>query len=279
MKIIAESGSTKTTWVFINDSKVIKTENTLGYNPYYYDIEILTSIIENEILPNVVSKEIVDIYYYGSGCSTEHNCNKVRNAFRQFFNSSFITVNHDLSGAATALLGNNKGIACILGTGSNACLWDGCNIIKNVPSVGYLLGDEGSGTYLGKKILKGILEEKAPSEIIESYYSEYRTGFEDVMKRIYGSQQPNRIFSDLSKFAGKHSDNLWIIDQVKTSFEDFIHNHIEYYDGYRELEICFTGSVAYYYRDILREVFKNNNLKTGKILKEPIEGLISYHLT
>lgn len=279
MKVIADSGSTKTTWVFIQDNNVIKTENTIGYNPYYYDVEILSTIIENEIITNINNMEVNEIYYYGSGCSTEQNCNKVKNAFLQFFDSAFISINHDLTGAATALLGDKSGIACILGTGSNACLWNGKHVISNVPSLGYMLGDEGSGTYIGKKILKGILEKKAPKQIIDSYYSEYRVTFEEVLKRIYDSQQPNRIFSELSKFASKHITNEWIHSQIEESFNDFIKNHIVYYEGYNELDICFTGSVAYHYRDILRSTFAKSDLSTGKILKEPIEGLINYHLT
>ena len=277
MKIIADSGSTKTSWVFIKNNKVISSIHTLGFNPYYCDDEILLEIINNEILPATGSHYVDEIYYYGAGCSTEKNCFRINNILSRSFNNAIISINHDLEGAATALLQERKGIACILGTGSNSCLWDGGNIIVNVPSLGYMLGDEGSGTYIGMKILKGILENKAPDEIHDSFLEESGLTFEEILNKIYSDHQPNRFFANISMFAGKNITNNWIRKQVLNSFDDFITNQIFLYPNYESTDICFTGSVAYYFREILIEACANHGISLGIILKEPMEGLIKFH--
>lgn len=277
MILIADSGSTKTSWLLIHDTVVLQRIETAGYNPYYYKFDVLNNIIENELLPEIKNQEIDKIYYYGSGCSSETNCTKVKTALWQQFPAAQVNINHDLTGAAAALLKNKKGIACILGTGSNSCYWDGEKVIANVPSVGYLLGDEGSGTYIGMKILKGILEEKAPKEIITQFYDSFDTSFEIILKSMYEKPEPNRFFASISKFAGKNIHNQWIYNQIKQSFTDFINNQIRYYPNFSEVDICFTGSIAYFFKDILIETCIENNLKPGLILKEPIDGLHEYH--
>lgn len=277
MKLIADSGSTKTTWVLINYNKVIKTIATRGYNPYYYDTNTLTKSLKNELYNELKDYNITEIHYYGSGCSTETNCNIISNSLLSLFKNAHIVVNHDLYGAAVALLQHDKGIACILGTGSNSCLWDGTNIIDNVPSTGYLLGDEGSGTYIGMKILKGILEEKAPKEIIEKFHHIDNTNLEIILKKIYGTKEPNRYISTISKFASENIDNMWVKNTVEQVFTDFIDNHISYYENYQEIDVSFTGSVAHFFQNELFSACKKRLVKPGIILKNPIEGLIKFH--
>ena len=201
----------------------------------------------------------------------------VKSALWQLFPNSSVEINHDLTGAAVALLKNKEGIACILGTGSNSCFWDGKKVVGNVPSVGYLLGDEGSGTYIGMKILKGILEGKAPQVITNNFYNNYKLDFEKVLTNIYSTSEPNRFFAGISKFAHEHMDNPWVFNTVKQAFNDFIKNQIKMYPNYQDYEICFTGSIAYYFKDVLLEACKENELKTGLIIRNPIEGLYTYH--
>jgi N-acetylglucosamine kinase-like BadF-type ATPase len=277
MILIADSGSTKTSWILTDGNKVVQNIVTSGYNPYYYKDEGLLNTIRKELSPQITTSKIRNIFFYGSGCSSEINCNSVKYALSQLFPNSDIEVNHDLYGAAIALLHNNKGIACILGTGSNSCYWDGYNIIHNVPSVGYLLGDEGSGTYIGMLILKGILEEKAPAEIIKSFYNKYNTTFEDVLVNIYNEPNPNRFISKVSLFAEKNIDNEWIRNTIKKSFIDFIENQLVQYENYQNLKVSFTGSVAYYYKKILMEACHEYDISPGIILKDPIEGLFNFH--
>lgn len=277
MILIVDSGSTKTSWLVAQNKEIIQKIETSGYNPYYYKYDKLVEIIDNELLPHLVENDIKDIFYYGSGCSSETNNSKVEEAFIRKFPKASIKINHDLTGAAAALLKNKPGIACILGTGSNSCLWDGEKVVENVPSVGYLLGDEGSGTYLGMKILKGILENKAPESIINEFYSYYNMSFESVLSSIYENPDPNRLFSAIPKFAGVKISHPWIKEQIVSSFNDFIENQIKYYPDYNKNSICFTGSIAFHFRNQLVEALSKHGLKTGIILKEPIDGLFEYH--
>ncbi len=277
MILIADSGSTKTDWILTNGDKINKQITTVGYNPYYHKGDSLIVSMTKELLPNIGDKNIEKIFFYGSGCSSDTNCTMVKSSLWQLFPNALIEVNHDLFGAAVALLKNNKGIACILGTGSNSCLWDGKQIIENVPSVGYLLGDEGSGTYIGIKILKGILEKKAPPEIIESFYFDHNTSFDGVLSSIYNKPKANQFISGISIFAQRNISNNWIKNTIKQAFIDFIENQIKQYSNYQNLEVSFTGSIAFHFKDILLEACNENNIKTGVIIKNPIEGLFTYH--
>ncbi|MAE08361.1 MAG: hypothetical protein CL661_06330 [Bacteroidetes bacterium] len=278
MILIADSGSTKTSWVLTNGEKVIQTVHTKGYNPYYFKNKSLLKTIKSELLPMLVTNQVDKIFFYGSGCSSDENCSLVKNALCQLFPNSYVEVNHDLFGAALALLKNKEGIACILGTGSNSCHWDGNKIINNVPSVGYLLGDEGSGTYIGMKILKGILENKAPDNLINNFYKYYNITFDEVLSRVYNEAEPNRFISDVSKFAEKNIRNSWIQETIKQSFVDFIENQLKAYKNYQNLKVCFTGSIAHHFKEILSDVCFESGIKLGIILQNPIDGLVSYHI-
>jgi N-acetylglucosamine kinase-like BadF-type ATPase len=277
MILIADSGSTKTSWILTDGEKIINQITTLGYNPYYHKDDELALSMKNELLPYVNETSIEKIFFYGSGCSSDINCTMVKSALWLLFPNATTEVHHDLFGAAVALLKDKEGIACILGTGSNSCLWDGKKILHNVPSVGYLLGDEGSGTYLGKQILKGILEETAPPDIITSFYSYHNTTFENVLTTIYNKPKPNGFISAISLFAEDNINNYWIRKVVKQSFNDFIDNQLKKYNNYKNLKVSFTGSVAYHFSEILLEACDEAGITTGVIIKDPIEGLFTYH--
>jgi len=278
MILIADSGSTKTDWILTNGDKINKQITTVGYNPYYHKDDSLIVSMTSELLPEIGNNNNIEkIFFYGSGCSSDINCTMVKSALWQLFSNAIIEVNHDLFGSAVALLNNNEGIACILGTGSNSCHWDGKQIIQNVPSVGYLLGDEGSGTYIGIKILKGILEKKAPPEIIKSFYFYYNTNFDRVLSSIYNKPKANQFISGISIFAQRNISNNWIKDTIKQAFIDFIENQIKQYSNYQNLKVSFTGSIAFHFKDILLEACNENNIKIGVIIKNPIEGLFTYH--
>ena len=278
MILIADSGSTKTSWIYTDGNKIIEEITTIGYNPNYHNAEILKNILRQQLLPIIDNISIIEkIFFYGSGCSSDEVCSVVKNTFNTFFPDAHIEVNHDLYGAAVALLKNSEGIACILGTGSNSCLWDGKQIIKNVPSVGYLLGDEGSGTYIGMKILKGIMEDKAPSFIINNFYKKYNTTFESVLKIIYEEPNPNNFISSICLFAQENINDNWIKNAIKQSFVDFIKNQIMHYNNFQSLPVSFTGSIAHFFKDILFEACIENDINLANIIKNPIEGLFYYH--
>jgi len=277
MILIADSGSTKTSWILTDGEKIIKNITTVGYNPYYYKGDSLLDIMKVELLPLIDGDSIEKVFFYGSGCSSDINCTMVKSGLWQLFPNALVEVNHDLFGAAVALLKKSEGIACILGTGSNSCYWDGKKIIQNVPSVGYLLGDEGSGTYIGMKLLKGILEDRAPSDIIKIFYNKYNISFEGVLNEIYNKPKPNVFISAISIFAQENIDNYWVRNVIKQSFIDFIENQIMQYSNFQNLQVSFLGSIAYYFRDILIETCNENDINVDIIIKDPIESLFLYH--
>jgi len=270
MKLIADSGATKTHWVLLNEGSVQLEIYSKGFNPYYYKSEDFTRSLLDQFRGKVTFDKVSDIYFYAAGCSSETNAEIIRVSLSWIFTNARISANHDLYGAAIALLGNEKGIACILGTGSNSCLWDGQTIVYNVPSVGYLLGDEGGGTYLGKLLVREILLGIADREIEKLFY-------ESVKYEIYKKPNPNQFLSQQSKFIRAHIHHEYCRELVRRSFRAFVDVQLSKYPGYKNLPTCFTGSIAANFKEILEEVLSEHQIKLGKLIKEPMVGLIEYH--
>ncbi len=278
MKLIADSGSTKTSWALIDNDKPAQVFSTRGYNPYYYADQEFKNILEHELMPQICDTNAVkSLFFYGSGCSSSTNCFRVETALQPLFPQARIEVNHDLYGAALALLHRGKGIACILGTGSNSCVWDGEKIVENVPSLGFLLADEGSGTTIGKNLLTGLLKGEADPEITKAFYDRYELTFEKTLDLLYKQPEPNRFMAQLTKFASDHIDNQWCRAVIKKSFDDFITRNIKFYQNYQRLPIVFTGSIAHHFKEILAEACAEHELTMGEVLKDPIHGLIEFH--
>jgi len=278
MKLIADSGATKTHWVILDSGSVHLELYSKGFNPYYYKSEDFTQSLLEEFRGKVPFDKVSDIYFYAAGCSSETNAEIIRDALGKIFINAEISAKHDLYGAAIALLGNDMGIACILGTGSNSCLWDGHSIVQNVPSVGYLLGDEGGGTYIGKLLVREILLGIADKEISELFYESVKMNFSAVLDQIYKKPNPNRFLSQQSKFIRNCIQNTYCRGLVTRSFNAFVDVQLSKYPDYKILPVCFTGSIAANFREILEEVLKDHQIKLGKLIKEPMEGLIEYHL-
>lgn len=278
MKLIADSGATKTHWVLLeNDSKVNEFYSP-GFNPYYYEKEKFNRSLQEVLKTNIRFENIGEVHFYGSGISSEENHSIVRNSLYTIFPRASISVYHDLHGAAIALLGRKKGIACILGTGSNSCLWDGEKILANVPSLGYFLGDEGSGTYLGKLLITDILIGDADPEIASLFYKTNNLTFSKTLDRIYKEDNPNRFFSAQAKFIRELQENVYCKKVIVRNFEDFIKVQLSKYPGYQFLPVCFTGSVATNFKDILVEVLNKHSISLGTLMKEPMDGMVRYHL-
>lgn len=277
MILIADSGSTKTNWTFLNGRHIEKQIKTSGFNPYYYKADEFFHIIKNELSGNIPDVPIEEIYYYGAGCSTAENCLIVSGALEKLFPGAKTQINHDLYGTALSLFGNGKGIACILGTGSNACFWNGQKIERASPSLGYLLGDEGSGTYLGKLLLHGILSGGADDEMINLFYKENKLTFSGTLDILYKLPNPNKFMSELAMFVKMHIDHPYCQELVRQSFQDFIRHHIIKFPESKTSPVSFSGSIAFYFQSFLKSVLEENNLLLGKIVQEPMEGLIDYH--
>ncbi len=277
MILIIDSGTTKTQWVLLDGSRIMEDTETIGFNPYYTPAGSIRESIANGLTENIINGEVKHIYFYGTGCSTKENCMLVNTILKGFFPNAAIETHHDLYGAAVALLKNREGIASILGTGSNSCLWNGQKIVEAVPSLGWLMGDEGSATHLGIIMLQAFLGGKMPKEITGAFYHYTGLNFEGILHKVYSENEPNRWISGLSPFASANIEKPEIRHLVKQNFLDFLSAQIKRYTGYREKEISFVGSVAWHFKDVLSEVLREEKLHAGIILQRPMDGLIEFH--
>ncbi len=276
MILIADSGSTKTDWRLIDGSE-IRTLSTRGINPYH--------ATENEIAEelqklDVVGKEdnIREIYFYGSGVANKAMQHVIRKALQERFGEqAFIEVNDDLLGVARALFQDGKGIACILGTGSNSGLYQNGEILDKVPALGYSLGDEGSGTDIGKRLVNALHKRSMSDELREVIISQEGLSMDQILENVYKKPHANRYLASLTKVAARHIEYREIRDIVAEAFEDFIEKNIAKYSDYGNLEIGFVGSVAFYFKEILKDVLRKHELTCNQIIATPIDGLVRYH--
>ncbi len=274
--LIADSGSTKTQWCLLagNKKKMISTQ---GISPYFLNDESLGKILSEELLPKTGNLHIDEIYYYGTGCSNTANVALIKRCLKKLYKSSNIKVEHDLLGAAKALCGNEKGIACILGTGSNSCFYNGKKIVKNSPGLGFILGDEGSGTHLGKKVLQYYLYNTFDAELMDKFQEKYPQTTSQILDNVYKTSFPNRYLSGFVTFLIENRGHFMIENIIEDSINDFFFNHVYKYRESWSLPINFVGSIAYGFKDVLAEMCKGYEIKLGNVIKSPMDGLIKYH--
>ena len=276
--LIADSGATKTDWRLIHSSDDIRPFQTNGFNPFFIDSLHINEEVDKDLVPFMNSAGVKEIYFYGAGCSSTEKCMVIEDALTPLFPNASIEVESDLLGAARSLFGHNEGLACILGTGSNSCIYDGKKITENIPSLGYILGDEGSAAHIGKQILKETLSLNAPKEISELYQKKYGYSKEEILTQIYKKPFPNRFLASFALFATENVSNVFFKEIVKNSFSDFFKTQLLRYSRCKEIPVSFTGSVAFVFADILNEIASENNMAIQKIVQSPIDGLIEYHL-
>ena len=276
MILVAESGSTKTDWKLIDQNKVQKTIHTDGINPFHQRQEDITRIISTSALA-AITDPIDEIYFYGAGCNYPENIRIVRESIRSIFNNARIFVEHDLLAAARALCGRSQGIACILGTGSNSCFFDGQSIKQANPSLGYILGDEGSGVYMGKKLLRDVLYQDLPKSLYEKFMEIYQVTVDDALDNVYNKYLPNRYIASFTKFIGDNIHHPYMHGLVYESFLDFIECHVISYPQAENYKVHFVGSVAFNFKNVLERVVVDAGLIMGTVIEFPINGLILYH--
>lgn len=277
MKLIIDCGSTKADWVILNGGNIVISFQTEGFNPNYTDTNKILSITLNELSYKTYIQDITEVHFYGSGCGNEKNCNMIKEIFSLIFINSKISVTHDMMAACHAVFGNKKGIVCILGTGSNSCFYDGKEIIEKATSLGYILGDEGSGSYIGKTLLRDFFYNKMPDDLSLKFENKYKITLNSLIDNIYHLNSGSKYLADFSIFAFENMEHKYIRNSLAKCFDEFIDNFILKYSGFENYEIGFVGSIAYYFQDILGECLASRGLKLGKILKNPIDGLISFH--
>jgi glucosamine kinase len=274
--LIADSGSTKTQWCLLQGSKK-KMISTQGISPYFLDDEGIGEILTKELLPKLGILEVNEIFYYGTGCSNPENVSLVKRALKKVFPKAKATVDHDLLGAAKGLCGDEKGIACILGTGSNSCFYNGKKVVKNSPGLGFILGDEGSGTHLGKKVLQHYLYGTFDEELMDKFNTKYTETNAEILDNIYKKDLPNRYLAGYASFLVENRGHYMIENIIEDCINDFFFNHIYKYRESWTLPINFVGSVAYGFKDTLKQMCNDYELKLGKVIKDPMDGLIKYH--
>ncbi len=278
MILIADSGSTKTDWKCTDGAGKTAVAKTGGINPQYMNADdIINEAIEAARQLNTLS--IKSIYFYGAGCSSQEKRDMVSLALRESFRDAEIEVNGDLFGAARATCFFQPGIACILGTGSGSCVYDGEKIVKSIPSLGFILGDEGSGAYLGKQLVRDFLREEMPADMINIIREKLGITKELILENVNRKPMPSRYLADFSKFIHENIHHTYIEELVYHSFEDFVFHYITPYRESREYPIHFVGSIAKRFKSILKGVFESRNLMMGKVEEAPINGLIEYHLS
>ena len=274
MILIAESGSTKTDWILLGSKGVIKRQQTLGINPYHQNKSSIINIISSLNQFDSISK----IFFYGAGCAVDEKKQIIKDALLEIFPGANCEINSDVLAAARSVCGIEKGIACIIGTGSNSCLYNGENIEHNVPPLGYILGDEGSGAVMGKKLIADILKNLAPKEIKSAFYKKYELDYGEIINKVYKEEAPSRFLAQFTVFLSENIHSPYVSQLVKKSFSEFFERNIKQYDNHTSLPIHFIGSIAFYFKNELQIVAKETGLSLGKIQQSPLEGLIQYHL-
>lgn len=276
MILIADSGSTKTTWCLSDrESDKLITLQTDGINPFYQDENAIFQTLTDQF--GVIEEPIDEIHFYGAGCANAEVNNIVKKALKRFFETDYIEVQSDLLAAARALCQRNPGIACILGTGSNSCYYNGHEIEQHVSPLGFILGDEGSGAVLGKRLLADVLKNQLPSHITQLFFEQYKTNRNEILENIYRKPFPNRYAAGFTTFIGNQIDEPSLEQLVTTEFELFLKRNVLQYQNCGDLEINFTGSIAFYFQKQLNTACRIFNLRPGKIMKDPMNGLIEYH--
>ncbi|MEX6690920.1 N-acetylglucosamine kinase [Danxiaibacter flavus] len=277
MILVADSGSTKTNWCLISAEHKKYYFDTEGYNPYFVNPQYITGSLLPCLPQSLDPQKVTSIYFYGAGCFDE-KLHIINTALSGIFTNASIHAGLDLLGSAKALLGDKQGFIAILGTGTNSCLYDGTKITANIDSLGYLLGDEGSGFYIGRKILSDYVREYMPLPVREEFFTTYVLTRETIMELVYSEKLPNRFCAQFTKFISTSiADKTYTHDLIKSAFTDFFANLVARYENYQHYTFNCTGSIGYTFKDILTETAEAFGMQAGTIIKRPIEGLADYH--
>lgn len=279
MVAIVDSGSTKSDWIILDDFKKVflKTE-TIGFNPNFISRELIVPEIQSNTSLATVKNSIKKIYFYGSGCGVQQNCDTIIEELGRVFTQAEIIVKEDLTAAAYAAYRGKPAIVCILGTGSNSCYFDGENIRIQLPSLGFLVGDEGSGSAIGKQLVRRFFMQKLPEDLSVEFEKTYNLTVEETLKNMYHTTRPNAFLADFNKFVVERKDHPYFQKMVFEEMLNFFDYQVLPYKESNDAEVNFIGSIAYYYEDIVRSAAAELNLEVGQIVQKPIESLVDYHI-
>lgn len=279
MILVAESGSTKSDWVLIDPSgREIDRWSTMGFNPYFHSADKVYNVLSTTEGLNVWADKITQTWFYGAGCSSAAMRAIITEGLNRVFTNAENHVDHDLNAAAYALYDGEPEIACILGTGSNSCFFDGTKVREEVPALAYILGDEGSASFIGKRLLADYLYKKMPTELYKDFDRTYNITKDEIFDRVYNQPHANVFLASFGPFAGKHKDHPYIKDLVRDGIRKFIDIHVKCYPECATVNVNFVGSVAKAFEDIIQEELAKDNIKFGRVLAKPVNSLIKYHI-
>lgn len=277
MKLVADSGSTKTAWCLFCGNQVVKQFETAGINPFFQTEDEIMTQLKESLLPMIEGCDIENVYFYGAGCADPDKNKWLEALLKGVLGVKNSFVASDMLGAARGLLGKESGIACILGTGANSGVYDGENLVKGVYAGGYILGDEGSGGVLGKLLISDWVKKQMPEDIYDALTAEYGLTYLGIVDRVYKRPFPNRWLAQFTKFMSAHREHPYVHNLLVEAFKAFFNRNIKQYAEWESLEVGFIGSIAYYFEEELREAADVCGIKLGKIMQNPIMGLIEYH--
>lgn len=276
MILIADSGSTKTSWCLTNKDDFTEYYSTGGLNPFFRSTKDITDELQLKLLPKT-GDNIDQIFFYGAGIINPEKGDIVKNALNELYPKAKSEAESDLLAAARSTLGKEKGIACILGTGSNSCFYNGIEIVEHVPPLGFILGDEGSGAVLGRKLLGDFLKNVMPNNISDKFQKRYQITYAGFMEGVYRKEKPNQFLAQFVPFISENISDEYCVNLVENSFQEFINRNISMYSNFRDQPVSFVGSVAYYFQDQLKNMLNKNQLRLKTVLKEPLNGLLKFH--
>ncbi|MCF3109086.1 N-acetylglucosamine kinase [Niabella sp. CC-SYL272] len=276
VQLIADAGSTKVEWCLLNNGKT-KTVLTSGVSPYFLNGDQIAALLTKELLPKLKNAAVEEVFYYGTGCLNPDNRKMVQKSLRGLFKGAKVQVWHDVEGAARGLCGRSKGVACILGTGSSACYYDGRKIQKNSPGLGYVLGDEGSGAYLGRKVIQYFLYNTFDEDLRARFDAAYVTNATEILERVYKQPLPNRYLAGFAKFLADNRGHYMVENIIEDGLNDFFFTHLCKFQEAWRYPISFVGSIAFGFKDVLKELCSSYSFELGKVLQKPMKGLVEYH--
>ncbi len=276
--LLADSGSTKTDWCLILDKQLIKRFQTQGFNPYFVSSEEMAAVLRADFPAIFDMQQTEQVFFYGAGCSSPAKQEVIATALRSVFKKQVeIAVEHDMLAAGRALFGKTRGIASILGTGSNSCLYDGDKIVEDLFSLGYMFGDEGSGAHLGKSFIALYLKKKVPAAIREAFQDFYALSDEEILTELYKKANPNRFLASFSVFLKAQLDNPFIYDLTESCFDAFFVEQVSQFTNYRDMPFGCIGSVGFHFREVIQRVASRHGVDAQTFQVSPMEGLIGYH--
>jgi glucosamine kinase len=278
MLLVADSGSTKADWLLADNGKVIASFTSMGFNPFFHNAKtVYTELGKNKPMKKY-APQINEVKFFGAGCSSPARNKIIAQGLKKVFPNAKVLVDHDMLGAALAACNNDAGLVCILGTGSNIAWYDGKNISETRHGLGYVLGDESSGSYYGKKLLAYFNYEVMPAELRKAFYAEYKMTKEKMVKHVYKMPDANVYLASFAKFLSGHKNHAWIKQLVYKGMTDFFETNISAYAQYKTAPVHFIGSIAFHFKDTLQKVADENNFKMGKIIVKPVDDLMGYFL-